>query len=106
MRANSEVGPETKVRWRSCPARWASSKPSRIPRPAAVSGSRRRPRTTWRICAGAFGPRLRAVLSVLAGAYRLGKRPIRQLASDLFGLVVSIAVFCYLVYALFRGERF
>jgi K+-transporting ATPase KdpF subunit len=27
-------------------------------------------------------------------------------ASDLFGLVVSIAVFCYLVYALFRGERF
>ena len=26
-------------------------------------------------------------------------------ASDLFGLVVSIAVFCYLVYALFRGER-
>jgi transposase len=32
--------------------------------------------------AGAFGPRLRAVLSVLAGADRLGKRPIRQLASD------------------------
>ena len=27
-------------------------------------------------------------------------------ASDLFGLVISIAVFCYLVYALFRGERF
>ncbi len=27
-------------------------------------------------------------------------------ASDLFGLVVSIAVFAYLVYALFRGERF
>ena len=25
--------------------------------------------------AGAFGPRLRAILSVLAGAYRLGKRP-------------------------------
>ena len=35
---------------------------------------------------GAFGPRLRAVLSVLAGAYRLGKRPIRQLADDLLGL--------------------
>jgi K+-transporting ATPase KdpF subunit len=26
-------------------------------------------------------------------------------AADLFGLVVSIAVFCYLVYALLRGER-
>ncbi len=38
---------------------------------------------------GAFGPRLRAILSVLAGAYRLGKRPIRQLASDLLGLSIS-----------------
>jgi len=27
-------------------------------------------------------------------------------AADVFGLVVSIAVFAYLVYALFRGERF
>jgi len=27
-------------------------------------------------------------------------------ASEIFGLAVSIAVFCYLVYALFRGERF
>ena len=34
---------------------------------------------------GAFGPRLRAILSVLAGGYRLGKRPIRQLAFDLLG---------------------
>ena len=38
---------------------------------------------------GAFGPRLRAILSVLAGGYRLGKRPIRQLASDLLGLSIS-----------------
>ena len=38
---------------------------------------------------GAFGPRLRAILSVLAGAYRLGKRPIRRLASDLLGLTIS-----------------
>src|SRR5574342_538737 len=38
---------------------------------------------------GAFGPRLRAILGVLAGAYRLGKRPIRQLASDLLGLSIS-----------------
>jgi len=27
-------------------------------------------------------------------------------ASDAFGLAVSIAVFAYLVYALFQGERF
>jgi transposase len=39
--------------------------------------------------AGAFGPRLRAILSVLAGGYRLGKRPIRRLASDLLGLTIS-----------------
>jgi transposase len=38
---------------------------------------------------GAFGPRLRAILSVLVGAYRLGKRPIRQLVADLLGLSIS-----------------
>jgi K+-transporting ATPase KdpF subunit len=27
-------------------------------------------------------------------------------ASDAFGLVISILIFVYLVYALFRGERF
>jgi len=27
-------------------------------------------------------------------------------ASDVFGLVVSLLVFAYLVYALLRGERF
>jgi K+-transporting ATPase KdpF subunit len=27
-------------------------------------------------------------------------------AQDIFGLVVSLLVFAYLVYALFRGERF
>src|SRR3954470_15545078 len=41
---------------------------------------------------GAFGPRLRAILSVLAGGYRLGKRPIRQLAFDLLGLTISIGM--------------
>ncbi len=46
--------------------------------------------------AGAFGPRLRAILSVLAGAYRLGKRPIRQLASDLLGLSISAGAICRL----------
>jgi transposase len=38
---------------------------------------------------GAFGPRLRAILGVLAGGYRLGKRPIRQLVFDLLGLTIS-----------------
>jgi transposase len=38
---------------------------------------------------GAFGPRLQALLAILAGGYRLGKRPIRQLAQDLFGLSIS-----------------
>jgi transposase len=41
---------------------------------------------------GAFGPRLRAILSLLAGSYRLGKRPIRQLASDLLGLTISLGM--------------
>jgi transposase len=41
---------------------------------------------------GSFGPRLRAILSVLAGGYRLGKRPIRQLAFDLLGLTISVGM--------------
>jgi len=39
---------------------------------------------------GPFGPRLRAILAMFAGSYRLAKRPIQQLASDLFGLDVSL----------------
>lgn len=34
---------------------------------------------------GVFGPRLRAVLSVLVGAYRLGKRPVQQLVFPIGG---------------------
>lgn len=45
---------------------------------------------------GAFGPRLRAILSVLAGGYRLGKRPIRRLAFDLLGLSISVGMICRL----------
>src|SRR3954453_17488826 len=45
---------------------------------------------------GAFGPRLRAILSVLAGAYRLGKRPIQRLALDLLGLSISTGMICRL----------
>ena len=38
---------------------------------------------------GCFGPYLQAVLAMLAGAYRLSKRQIQQLAGDLFGLSIS-----------------
>src|SRR5947209_3017421 len=41
---------------------------------------------------GPFGPRLRAMLAMFAGSYRLAKRPIQQLASDLFGLDVSLGM--------------
>jgi len=41
---------------------------------------------------GPFGPRLRAILAMFAGSYRLAKRPIRQLASDLFGLDISLGM--------------
>src|SRR3954452_3294706 len=41
---------------------------------------------------GAFGPRLHAVLGLLAGGYRLGQRPIQQLACDLFGLSISLGI--------------
>lgn len=43
---------------------------------------------------GAFGPRLRAVLSVLVGAYRLGKRPAARLVYDLLGLKISVGMIC------------
>jgi transposase len=38
---------------------------------------------------GGFGPRLQAVLAMLAGAYRLSKAQIQQLAADLFTLSIS-----------------
>ena len=40
----------------------------------------------------AFGPRLHAALSVLTGAYRLSKRQVSQLCSDLLGLTISIGM--------------
>jgi transposase len=39
-----------------------------------------------------FGPRLHAALSVLTGAYRLSKRQVAQLGSDLLGLTISIGM--------------
>jgi transposase len=41
---------------------------------------------------GASGPRLRAILTVLVGGYRLGKRPVRQLVFDLLGLTISVGM--------------
>jgi transposase len=39
--------------------------------------------------AGSFGPYSQAVLATWAGAYRLSKRQIQQMAGDLFGLSIS-----------------
>jgi transposase len=39
---------------------------------------------------GAFGPRLQAILAVCAGAYRLSKRNIQQLARDFFEVEISV----------------
>jgi transposase len=41
---------------------------------------------------GCFGPYLQAVLAMFAGAYRLSKRQIRQVAADLFSLSISIGM--------------
>jgi transposase len=40
----------------------------------------------------AFGPRLHAALGVLTGAYRLSKRQVSQLCSDLLGLTISLGM--------------
>jgi len=39
-----------------------------------------------------FGPRLHAALSVLTGAYRLSKRQVAHLCSDLLGLTISLGM--------------
>ncbi len=39
-----------------------------------------------------FGPRLHAALSVLTGAYRLSKRQVTRLCSDLLGLTISLGM--------------
>jgi transposase len=46
--------------------------------------------------AGAFGPRLSALVGLLSGVYRLGKRPVRRLLADLFGLSISTGMICKL----------
>ena len=61
-------------------------RPHRLTCPRCRTTTRARPPPG--VPAGAFGPRPRAVLSVPAGAYRLGKRPVRQSALDLPGLSI------------------
>jgi transposase len=46
--------------------------------------------------AGAFGPRLSAMVGLLSGVYRLGKRPVRQLLADVFGRSISTGMVCKL----------
>lgn len=39
---------------------------------------------------GSFGPRLTAVVAVLSGAYRLSKRNVEQILSDLYGVQIAL----------------
>jgi transposase len=43
---------------------------------------------------GGYGPRVQAVCAVLSGAYRVGKRGVARLCSDLFGVPISPAAVC------------
>lgn len=45
---------------------------------------------------GRFGPRLQGVLSLLSGAYRLSKRMVETLSSDLLGIEISTGEICAL----------
>src|SRR5205807_1651059 len=74
-----------------------STRPSRPP-PASSARSADRPRRPAAaalpadVPQGAFGPRLQAVLALFSGGYRIGKRGVRQLANDLFGLSISLGM--------------
>ncbi len=41
---------------------------------------------------GSFGPRLRAMLSLLAGEFRLAKRPVQRLVKNFLGLDISLGM--------------
>ena len=43
---------------------------------------------------GAFGPRLRGIIAVCAGQYRLSKRTTQQLLSDLLGVKLGLGSIC------------
>jgi transposase len=46
--------------------------------------------------AAGYGPRVQAACALLAGAFRLGKRPVAALCRDLFGVPISPAAVCRL----------
>jgi transposase len=45
---------------------------------------------------GGYGPRVQAVCGLLSGAYRIGKRGVARLMSDLFGVPIGPAAVCKL----------
>jgi transposase len=45
---------------------------------------------------GGYGPRVRAVCGLLSGAYRIGKRGVARLMTDLFGVPIGPAAVCKL----------
>lgn len=59
-------------------------------------GHRTRGRRPAGAPAGSFGPRLSAMVGLLSGVYRLGKRPMKQLLGDLFNLSISTGMICKL----------
>jgi len=46
--------------------------------------------------AAGYGPRVQAACALLAGAFRLGKRPVAAVCRDLFGVPISPAAVCRL----------
>ncbi|MFO0949513.1 MAG: IS66 family transposase [Planctomycetota bacterium] len=62
----------------------------------AICGKLTRAKLPQDVPRGQFGPRLTAILSLLSGGYRIGKRGVRQLAQDLFGLTISTGMVCKL----------
>lgn len=46
--------------------------------------------------AGAFGPRIQAIVSLLSGAYRLSKREIERIMGDVFSIEMSLGSVCNL----------
>ena len=66
--------------------RWPSCRPPNRSLPSIACSAKECDEKTCgqlptRVSRGTLGPRLQAVLSQLAGAYRLGKRPIPSLAA-------------------------
>jgi transposase len=48
----------------------------------------------WKIESSHFGPRLTALVAILAGQYRLSQKSIQQLLSDVFGVDMAVGSIC------------